>query len=186
MRATLHGPLSWLGAISLGFVGTDAPAFRVTPVGSFALQRRPSVIEWDPQAIPSGAVQMASDLTVSVVPTQFRYRVTADGILRAIEQGQTIDSLIQTVAHWSGQAPPPAWRDQLAGWSENYGKLHVYDDITLLELGDDFALQELLSNTSLRAHVIYTFSPRLVAIHPNAVEDLIQEMEKRGYTPHVE
>jgi hypothetical protein len=47
-------------------------------------------------------------------------------------------------------------------------------------------LQELKSNTSLRDHVLYEFSPRLVAIHPDAVDALVQEMEKRGYMPHVE
>ncbi|MBN1641242.1 MAG: helicase-associated domain-containing protein [Anaerolineae bacterium] len=206
--ATLHGPLFWLGAISLGYVGTEAVALRVTPVGSFALHRRSSVVEQAPQAIPHGAVRLDDNLTAQLVPnqvpaqlhdlfhiigrleettpTQFRYRVTAEGVLRALEQGQTVDTMIQAIARWSGHAPPPAWRDQLTRWSENYGKLHVYDDITLLELGDDVALQELLSNTSLRAHVIHTFSPRLVAIHPTAVDDLVQEMEKRGYTPHVE
>ncbi|MGD2207737.1 MAG: helicase-associated domain-containing protein, partial [Anaerolineae bacterium] len=206
--ATLRGPLSWLGAISLGYAGADPIAFRVTPVGSFALQRRSSVVEPELRAIPAGAVQLDDELTVRVVPNQvpaqlhdlfhligrleettpaqFRYRVTADGVLRALEQGQTVESLLQTIAHWCGCAPPPAWRAQLARWSENYGKLHVYDDITLIELADDYALQELLSNTSLRDHVIHTFSPRLAAIHPDAVDDLVQEMEKRGYMPHVE
>ena len=75
---------------------------------------------------------------------------------------------------------------RMADWSQNYGKLHVYDDITLIELADDYALQELLSNTALRDHVIYAFSPRLVAIRPEALDALIPEMEKRGYTPHVE
>ena len=43
-----------------------------------------------------------------------------------------------------------------------------------------------MSNTALREYVIHEFSPRLVAIQPDAVDDLVQEMEKRGYTPHVE
>jgi hypothetical protein len=206
--AVLSGPLHWLGGISIGHVGPDPVAFRVTPVGSFVLQRRTSVVEQQVRAIPPGAVQMDEDLAVRVVPsqvpaqlhdllhmigrlekttpTQFLYRVTAEGVLRALEQGQTVENLIQTIARWCGCPPPPAWREQLASWSENYGKLHVYDDITLIELADDFALQELLSNTSLADHVIHTFSPRLAAIHPNAVDDLIQEMEKRGYMPHVE
>ena len=206
--ATLHGPLFWLGAISLGYVGDDARALRVTPLGSFALQRRTSVVEQAPQTVPPGAVQFDKDLVARVVPhqvpaqlhdlfhligqleeampAQFRYRITAEGVLQALEGGQTVDDLIRGITRWCGAAPPGAWRDQLARWSENYGKLHVYDDITLIELADDYALQELLSNTSLRDHVIHTFSPRLVAIHPAAVDDLIQEMEKRGYTPHVE
>ena len=69
---------------------------------------------------------------------------------------------------------------------QNYGQLHLYEDLTLVELADDYVLQELLVSTSLHENLIYTFSPRLVAIHSHAVESLVQEMEKRGYTPRVE
>ena len=64
--------------------------------------------------------------------------------------------------------------------------MHIYDDISLIELADDYALQEILSNTSLREHLIHQFSSRLVAIRADAIDDLVQEMEKRGYTPYVE
>jgi hypothetical protein len=71
-------------------------------------------------------------------------------------------------------------------WSHNYGKLHIYEDITLLELTDDYALQELMVSTSLREALVHQFSPRLVAVRLEAVDTLVQEMEKRGYTPRVE
>jgi len=35
-------------------------------------------------------------------------------------------------------------------------------------------------------HLIHEFSPRLVAIQASAIDALVQEMEKRGYTPYVE
>ena len=94
--------------------------------------------------------------------------------------------MLARIGSWCDAEIPETWRQRMATWSQNYGKLHVYDDITLIELADDYALQELLSNTSLQEHVIYEFSPRLVAIRPENVDTLIQEMEKRGYTPHVE
>jgi len=94
--------------------------------------------------------------------------------------------VLGALARWLGKAPPPSWKNKMIAWSENYGKLHIYDDITLIELADDYALHELLSNTSLRDYLVYEFSPRLVAVHPEAVDDLVQEMEKRGYTPAVE
>jgi hypothetical protein len=82
--------------------------------------------------------------------------------------------------------PTAPWATKLRTWIQNYGQLHLYEDLTLVELADDYVLQELLVSTSLHENLIYTFSPRLVAIHSHAVESLVQEMEKRGYTPRVE
>ena len=156
----------------------------------------------------AGALELNDDMTVKVIPglapaqlhallhllgelettspQQFIYRITAEGVLLALEQGQTIDRLLAALQHWCNQRLPPKWKDRMHTWSQNYGKLHIYDDISLIELADDYALQEILSNTSLREHLIHQFSSRLVAIHADAIDDLVQEMEKRGYTPYVE
>jgi hypothetical protein len=204
----LEGPLYWLGAVSLGYDDGQLVAFKVTPVGSFALQRRSSIVEAEPRAMAHGTVQLKDDLTVTLVPGQapaqlhdllhmigqleettperFVYQITAEGVLLALEQGLTIESLLDRLSQWCGTTVPSSWQERMAAWSENYGKLHVYDAIALIEMADDYALQELLSNTSLRSHLIHQFSPRLVAVCPDAIGDLIQEMEKRGYTPHVE
>jgi hypothetical protein len=209
--AILEGPLAWLGAVGLGYredTPTGVVALKVTPVGSFALERRQVIVETAPQPAAQGTVTLRDDLSIELVPGQtptqlhdllhaigqleettpekFVYRITADGVLLALEHGQTIERLLARIGDWCGVEIPDTWRQSMAAWSQNYGKLHVYDDITLIELADDYALQELLSNTSLQDHVIYEFSPRLVAIRPEAVEPLLQEMEKRGYTPHVE
>ena len=204
----LQGPLYWLGAIQLGYHDQRPVAFRLTPVGSFALHRRSVIVEHEQKAIPAGAVQLSEHLTVTLVPnqvpaqlhellhligqletttpTEFVYRITADGVLRALAQGQTIGHLLAALTRWLGVKPPLSWQNKMVAWSENYGKLHIYEGITLIELADDFALQELLSHTSLRDHLIYEFSPRLIAVQPDAVDALVDEMEKRGYTPAVE
>jgi hypothetical protein len=206
--AVVRGPLAWLGAVALGYQDTKLVALKVTPVGSFALQRRQEIVDTDPQPAAQDIVTLRDDLSVELVPDRtptqlhdllhaigqleestperFVYRITADGVLLALEHGQTIERLLARIGEWCDAEIPETWHQKMAVWSENYGKLHVYDDITLIELADDYALQELLSNTALQDHVIYQFSPRVVAIRPQAVDALIQEMEKRGYTPHVE
>jgi hypothetical protein len=206
--SVLQGPLYWLGAIQLGYQDGRPVAFRLTPVGSFALQRRSVIVDQEQKAIPAGAVQISEDLAVTLVPNQvpaqlhellhlmgrletttpseFVYRITADGVLRALAQGRTIDHLLDALTRWLGKTPPPSWQSKMVAWSENYGKLHIYEGITLIELADDYALQELLSNTSLRDQLIYEFSPRLIAVQPDSVDALVGEMEKRGYMPAVE
>ena len=48
------------------------------------------------------------------------------------------------------------------------------------------ALQELLISTSLADSLVYQFSSRLVAIWADHVDALVEEMEKRGYTPRIQ
>ena len=78
------------------------------------------------------------------------------------------------------------WQETLRTWERNRGLLHIYENITLLELGDDYALQELLISTSLGDHLVYQFSPRLIAIWADGTDLLIEEMERRGYTPRIQ
>lgn len=208
VRAMLEGPLLWLGAVRLGYQEGKLAAFQVTPAGSFIMQRRTSLAEVEVAPAAEDAVRFEKDLTVSIVPgyapaqlhellhhlgtleettpQRFVYRISAEGVLHALEQGQTIERLLEQIETWSGKQVPAAWKSKMQEWSQNYGKLHIYDDITLIELADDYALQELLGNTSLREHMIYQFSPRLVAIRPEAVDRLIGEMEKQGYMPRIE
>ena len=57
--------------------------------------------------------------------------------------------------------------------------------LTVLELADDLALRELMANTDLRRHIIHQFSPRLVVVEDSAVDALVEELVKKGYTPKV-
>jgi len=67
----------------------------------------------------------------------------------------------------------------------NYGRVHLYEQLTVLELADEFALRELLASTSLGKYVVHQFSPRVVILRDEGVEELVTEMVKKGYTPKV-
>lgn len=74
----------------------------------------------------------------------------------------------------------------LRRWWQSYGRSRLYEGLTVLELGDDYVLPELLVATGLRQHLVYQFSPRLVAVDPDGADALIAELRRRGYTPLVE
>jgi hypothetical protein len=208
VMAVLEGPLAWLGAVSLGYRERQAVAFQLTPVASLAFGRRANLVETPGHAGGRDAVKMHDDMTVRLAPgrtpaqlhdllhllgeleeatpEQFTYRITANGVLQALEQGYTLERIDSSLNRWTRGRVPAAWQEKMRTWSQNYGKLHIYDEVTLIELADEYALQELMVNTSLREHLIYQFSPHLVAVAPEAVPSLVQEMEKRGYTPRVE
>jgi hypothetical protein len=73
----------------------------------------------------------------------------------------------------------------LQKWWQEYGSLHIYEDIALVELADDYALNELLAGTTLSRYLLYRFSPRLVAVRPEGVDLLREELVKKGYTPKI-
>lgn len=138
---------------------------------------------------------------IEATPDRFVYRLNASHVLSwaeaAVGQGNApagISEAIETlIAALSRHCAPPGaqpqvaadWQRKLRTWGRNYGQLYVYEGITLLELADDYALQELLVSTSLREHLVYQFSPHLVAIREDAVDQLVEDMERRGYTPRV-
>jgi hypothetical protein len=134
-------------------------------------------------------------------PDRFVYRLAASKVFRWAEAAASQDNVDPSTGHaiekliaaLSQHCAPPGeqpqvaagWQRKLRTWSSNYGRLHVHEDLTLIELADDYALQELLVSTSLQKHLVYQFSPRLAAIRADAVDELVEEMEKRGYTPRV-
>jgi hypothetical protein len=131
-------------------------------------------------------------------PDQFVYRLTAQGVRQWIESHvakearqnlYAVDGLIDEIERMcDSERPtrvPASWRQKLGDWIAHYGQLHVYEGLAVIELADDYAIRELMASTSLRDHVLYQFSPRLIAIRPDSIDILVQEMEKRGYTPAV-
>ena len=110
---------------------------------------------------------------------------TAQGALRVFQSGWDAQRLIAALEQAAGQPVPAALAEQWREWSGRLGELQVYQGLALLELGDDFAFDELMANTSLSRSLLYRFGPRLAAIRPEAVETLRAELVEKGYTPKV-
>ncbi len=208
VTATLTGPLFWLGVVELGYQAGRLTAVRLTPVGAFLQRRRKTPFEQQTNTMSVDAIQFQDDMTILVAqrqaplelynllntigqlenatPQHFAYRITANSIQRQFEQGETADTLLAALEKTCPAEIPAAWRARIQAWHNQYGKLHLYHNITLIELADEYILKELLTSALLCENLVYQFSPRLIAIRPEAVDDLVAEMEKRGYMPHVE
>jgi len=226
VAAAIRHALAWLGLVRLATRDGAPVAFKLTPTGRMVLGKQGLPDELRLQAGP--AVRLGENLTIRVTPnrappelhellafageivratpSQFAYRLTAEGIRRWCLAAQedasippgferdpetAIRRLIERLSRLleraqPGTAIPHTWEHTLLTWMRHFGMLHVYQGITVLDLADDYVLRELLASTSLREHVLYQFSPRLIAIRPEAIDDLVEEMEKRGYTPRVE
>ena len=207
VTACLEGPLAWLGVVMLGYNRQGLAAFQITELGAYLLGLRqefdagaketsgpPLDVHGDGTVIArtghvaTGAYDVlnaAAHLQETFV-NKFHYRITTNSAQRAFEQGWTGQSILNALKEYSGNPVPEPLRGQILAWSEGYGQVHLYDQVSLVEFADDFALQELLASTSLAQHMIYQFSPRLVAIQADAIETFRDELVRLGHTPRVE
>ena len=110
---------------------------------------------------------------------------TARGALAVFQSGWDAERLLAGAGAGGRPAGPGGAGRTVAGMVAPAGELQVYEGLALLELGDDFAFDELMAQTSLARGLLYRFGPRLAAIRPEALATLRAELVAKGYTPKV-
>ncbi len=160
--------------------GTTTPA---PPSGAVQVEGLTIIV--NPSAINAQTHNLLDRLARldEAIPGRFIYRLEAGAVHQSFEAGL---SLAEVLADWErllGQPPPETIRTQLETWWQAYGQVRLYENVTLIEFGDDYALTEMKAVTTLEQHLIAEISPRLVLIAKEAVGPLTVELEKAGYTP---
>jgi hypothetical protein len=61
----------------------------------------------------------------------------------------------------------------------------LHENVSLIECADDVALEELMVATPLSAHVIQKLSPKVVLVDPEYLDNVIQALSNKGYTPRI-
>lgn len=200
-EALLGGPLSWLGLVDVAGADGRVGAFRVRPASGL-LGGREGALDEQPADLVVG-----NDLTVLVPPgaaaaethawlarlgelveatgAGLRYRLTAERAQTAFDDGLTGPEVVDFLAAGSRGPLPAATRTTLDRWWAGYGRARLYDELCLVELGDDFLLPELLASTPLPGWLVHTFSPRLIAVEPAAVDELVAALARLGHAPRV-
>jgi len=208
VRSILTGPMSWMGLIEVGTHHGEPVAFRVRPSAAGLGERPvtmervddapPLLLEIDPDThtplvtVPPNTPDSGIHTTLAAIgtmagasPQGLRYRLTAQGVQRAFDSGASGPQLLAVLGERAGNTLPEAVRAIMERWWESYGAIRLYDEVTLVELGDDLLLRELLAASSLGAAVLHTFSPRLVAIDSARVDVMVADLTRLGYTPRV-
>ncbi len=206
VEAVLNGPLRWQGLVEVATHARRPVAFRLTEFGAALLLQGipyqfPSFDSSSPalEYAPDGSLllhaESASGELLKLLSlfgearlsshSAIAYQVSAAGAANAFSAGWSHDQVVAILQEAAGASLPAELSNSLQKWWRDYGSLHIYEDIALIQLGDDHALNELLASTSLSRYLLYRFNPRLVAVRPEGIDLLREEMVKKGYTPKI-
>ncbi len=186
----LHGlgDLFWDRTETVSQVAAARPSPKVAPVAAAAIQITDENIRVNPAHVSHQGHRFLEQIAklAQAEPTHFLYRLDIERVHHTFEAGHTLTELQQGWQEHLRTAIPKAIDKQLRHWWENYGQVRLYEQVSLIELADDYALAEMKAVTSLNQHIIAELSPRLVLIPKNTIETLQAELQKAGYTPKVE
>ncbi|MBI3913660.1 MAG: helicase-associated domain-containing protein [Chloroflexi bacterium] len=203
LAAFLDTTLRWLGVTEVAYEGKDLAAFRITALGAALLSGGKVNVPTEPVDPNAPSITWLDEATIRLRATpdaaramplirafadpareSLTFRVANASIARAFERGNTVAEIAGKLAELNAPLPN-ALRAKMEALAANYGRAHVYEHLTVIELSDDLALRELLAGTTLGQFVVHQFSPRLVVVRDENVDDWVNEVVKKGYTPQV-
>ncbi len=194
--------LAWFGAVEVRLHEGALTAFRVTDLGQALInnaatlpaisapgERAIEPIDWvdtftlrippaPDRAAFIGAIRQVADRG----DAPFTYIFTPTSIERALQNGVSMDDIGAQFKLIKVELPRHI-SEQFKQIARRFGRIRVYQSLTVLELADDFAARELAAGTSLMQKVIYQLSPRAFVLPDDAIDALIEEMQTKGYTP---
>ena len=210
VRYLITGPLHWLGLADLSISDGVLTAIRLHGLADLYWERvetlpapryAPAPV---PVALPAEAV-MTDNHSISVKPSVisagahsllsriarleitsadlFVYQLDPHTVHETFETGTALSDIMEAWEQSLAVPMPESIRTSLNDWWEAYGRVRIYEDLTVIEFSDDYALPEMKAVTSLEECLIAEVSPRLVIIPQEAVVRLTAELEKAGYTP---
>jgi hypothetical protein len=210
IRRLITGPLYWLGLVDLLFkdgaplemrlhglgdlywdrveapAGSDYPITEAAaPPPAEAVTINEYTIQVNPAAISAQAHSLFDKIARldEVSPDRFTYTLNAQAVHASFEAGDTLTDILADWERLLVIPIPEAISARLNEWWQAYGQVRIYENVTVIEFGDEYALAEMKAVTSLEKHLIAEISPRLVLIPQAAVEPLAAELEKAGYLP---
>ena len=122
--------------------------------------------------------------------TRLCYQLTPGSLGEAFARGESpvkLLELLHSMAEYQHSIAPdgPLARllMQLERRIASYGRVRFYTNASLLEAADQQVVRELSATTSLQEHIIRSINPTLFILKKNAIEDLFDELKRRGQVP---
>jgi hypothetical protein len=208
----LLGPLHWWGICDVVLSSDEhLLAFRLTSLANSFLNGIPMEGRLSaPERSPIIDVSEAGDLIISctfanwplielierfaevkgVHAAQLCYRLTPGSLSEALSRGESPTALLEllhSAAQYQHSIAPDSPLARLLAQLErrvaSYGRVRLYTDASLLEAADQQVLRELSATTSLDEQVVRSIHPTVLILKKNAIECLMDELNRRGQVP---
>jgi hypothetical protein len=197
IEAWLTGPASWLAVVEIGQAGDRPIAFRVLsqpPTGETAALPPDALHFPAPEtAVLKNGWQTAElrQLLRRIAAETARNRETTtftlapDAFRGSLAAGLSAEVITAEFAA-AGFALPAVTATRLHDWQAKAGRHQLYDNLAVIECGEDMHPSEVSALVALSAGTLYPVAPRcLVALNLEAVPALVDDLRRRGYTPKV-
>lgn len=104
---------------------------------------------------------------------------------QTLRSGQSAAQIGQAFAD-AGFPLPAELQRRLQEWQDRLGRHQIYDNVAVIEFGDDHTMAEVQAVVNLNQGDCYPVSTRhLVVLRPETIPVLIEELRRKGYTPQV-
>lgn len=197
VEAWLTGPAFWLLFVQIGYAGNRPVAFRrpsALPAGE-AAKALPGSLRF----MADGMIGLSNDWRASDLRRLLRaisVEVARDtkttllrldaGVFRNTLQGGQDTAVVKEAFAEAGFPLSPAVLETLQAWQSRAGRYQLYEQITVVEFGEDVLPEELRAISRLSNAEFYQPGPRcLIFPDPQAAPALVEELRRRGYTPQV-
>lgn len=118
------------------------------------------------------------------------YRLTPQSLSNAFARGEspsTLLELLHNLAEYQHSTESDGslslLLEQLERRIASYGKVRFYTDAALLEAADQQVVRELSRTTSLNEQIVRPIHPTLLILKKNAINELSDELKRRGQVP---
>ncbi|MCB0235251.1 MAG: hypothetical protein KDH08_07740, partial [Anaerolineae bacterium] len=197
IEAWLTGPASWLLMVQVGYAHGRPAAFRrpgVLPAGE-AEPPPPDSLRF----MPDGVIGLTNDWRASDLRRLLRLmsvevardaattllRLDTDAFRQSLRAGQDA-AYVATIFADAGFPLPQEVQETLQTWQSRAGRYQLYDQMTVVEFGEDVLPEEIQAISQLSRVEYYQPGPRCLIFPDSQVAPaLVEELRRRGYTPQV-
>jgi hypothetical protein len=199
IRTMLTEPLSWMGLVDIGYAGNRAVAYRLTPIGEWALGVGQEI------AIPQGegkvivqpnfeifALDPISDLTLAKLDAfanrvnaerAIKYRLSRESVYRAQRNGWSADRITETLDRLTDTPLPQNVLRTLQEWQTIHERIKIHRRGALLQATDPDLLDRLVQDRRIADSLIGRpdSDVALIASRPGEIDELSRNLQTIGY-----
>ena len=143
-----------------------------TVARSAAITITDTTITVDPAAISAQAHNYLDNIAIlgEADPGRFVYRLYAPAAHQAFESGQTLDQILEAWGKLFDIPIPDAIQSQLTAWWQAYGQVRLYENVTVIEFGDDYALAEMKAASAKANDIELALLVAIFELHKNSLQ----------------